>query len=348
MSGRRFERGVTVSLVEPNDIVRRADEDVALLASLGISRIRLSLDWAVLQPRPGRLDDDWRERFSAFIELAGGAGITVDAGLGDGARPGWFEDEGGFGDRKAAGKWWPRWVEIAAESFGDQVGGWIPMARPLALARPWRDDQLRYLPAIGTVAIAWRDAWRILQGTSPITADLGVRVVRPVDETIPARNDARIEDHFRWRLWLRALRDGMVTFPEGGDFHLDDLAGSVDIVGISCTCDAPLDRPLSDELVGGWEHRLGSMLRRVAEEGPDRPTALTLSLHHTDDDDRRHLLAGSARAVVDARDDGVPLVVTYLSPGIDAAAGSREGGLIDRDRNVKGSGTEWLNGTPSE
>ncbi len=344
----RLHRGVAISLRSPNDVIHRFDEDFALLGSLGIRRVRLAIDWASFQPRPGGLDDDWCERLAMMIDAADDAGIGIVAALNDGPMPGWFIDDGGFGDPKAAGRWWPRWVESVAESFGDRFAGWIPLADPVGAARPWAADPKRYVESLTILAGAWRDSWRILRGGPPVATDLELRIVRAADQTIPAATAARREDHLRWRLWLQALRDGVVAFPDGPLYRIEELGGALDVLGFSTTCDVPVGPPLTDEVLERWEHRLGTILRRLAEEGPDRPLAMTLRVVHTADDDRRVVLETTAGALREAIDEGVPLQVVYLDPAVDNLPGGREGGLLDRDRELKPSGSVWLVSTGSD
>ncbi len=148
-------------------------------------------------------------------------------------------------------------------------------------------------------------------------------------------------------MWLRALRDGVVAFPDGPERRIEELGSSLDVLGFSTTCDIPVNAPLTTEGLERWEHRLGTMLRRLAEEGPDRPLALTLKVVHPDDDDRRIIFEWSARAIVEARRDGIALDEAYLDPAIDHRPGSREGGVLDRDRDLKASSSVWLANTPS-
>ena len=345
--GPTFIKGATISLRAPNDGLARFEEDATLLASIGIRRLRIGFDWATLQPRPGGLDDDWCEALGVVIDAASAVGIGIVAGLNDGPLPGWFVDDGGFGDAKHAGRWWPRWVEAVAETFGDRLAGWVPMNRPLLLAKPWADDPKRYVEALTITAAAWRDAWRILRGGPPVATDLSLRVVRAVDQTIPAAEAARREDHLRWRMWLRGLRDGVVAFPDGPERRIEELGSSLDVLGFSTTCDIPLTGQLDNEALERWEHRLGTMLRRLAEDGPDRPLAITLHVLHPDDDDRRIILEWSARTIAEARRDGIALHEAYIDPAIDHRPGSREGGLLDRDRDLKASASVWLSNTPS-
>lgn len=138
-----------------NGFEQRWPDDLALLAAMGVTDIRLTLDWARLQQRPGALDADWSERFASMLDTAQAIGLRTWATLYDGAVPRWFDDEGGFGDATAFDTWWPRWVERVADTFGDRVHGWVPFdVIPSAAAQPWRDT------------------WGILGGEQPVVASI--------------------------------------------------------------------------------------------------------------------------------------------------------------------------------
>lgn len=138
-----------------NGFERQWLDDLALLADFGLTDLRIMLDWARLQQKPGGLDVDWVERFENILEAAEAIGLRAWATLYDGSVPRWFDDEGGLDDADAFVKWWPRWVEKAAERFGDHVHGWVPFdVLPAGSGQPWRDT------------------WGILRGTQPVVASI--------------------------------------------------------------------------------------------------------------------------------------------------------------------------------
>jgi hypothetical protein len=137
-----------------NGFLTRWADDLDAIADLGVRAVRLSLDWARLQPRPTELDGEWVEWYGSLLTTALGSGLEPWLTLYDGSIPKWFDDEGGFGDAVAAGRWWPRWVERVADRFGDAAAGWVPLVRHVDNPRS-----------------VWRDTWIALDG--------GRRVVRP-------------------------------------------------------------------------------------------------------------------------------------------------------------------------
>lgn len=144
-----------------NGFHTRWADDLAVLAEIGVTDVRVTLDWARLQPRPATFDADWAERFEQILREANAIGLRPWACLHDGSIPRWFDNDGGFDDVVTFTTWWPRWVERVAERFGDLVAAWIPFA---------------CIPA-GAPAQPWIDTWGILAGGPAVVAavDLGER-----------------------------------------------------------------------------------------------------------------------------------------------------------------------------
>jgi hypothetical protein len=146
---------------------------LALAADRGAGAVRIPLDWPRLQPRRGLpLDGGWIERTSAVIAEAHRLGLAAWATLHEAGVPRWFDDEGSFDDAEAAGRWWPRWVERAAETFGDVVDGWIPL-----------------VPTVANRRLVWRDTWGILRGGPPVT-----KVVTMPDDAELLHRDRELGD----------------------------------------------------------------------------------------------------------------------------------------------------------
>jgi hypothetical protein len=134
-----------------NGFRSRWADDLDAVAELGVSAVRLSLDWARLQPRPSEIDGGWVEWYESVITTARRLDLAPWLTLYDGSIPRWFDDEGGFADAVAAGRWWPRWAERAADQFGDAAAGWVPLVARVDNARA-----------------VWRDTWTAVRGGHPV------------------------------------------------------------------------------------------------------------------------------------------------------------------------------------
>ncbi len=305
----------------------RLHEDIALLAELGADEIRIGVDWSWMQPSAGAVNGDAVEFYTGATQTARSCNVALQFTLLERGVPKWFDNDGGFADPKWAGHWWPRWVEVCADSFGDNVAGWVPIDHPLAVAnRLFPDDPRRHGEVLDTVITGWRDAWRILRGGPPVITSFGMEIVRPVDQTIPAEHAAKRLDQIRWRLWLQGLRDGVVSIPGRADNEIADLAGSCDVLGITV-------RHERDAL---------GLLHRAAEQGIDRQMAVTMLLPAGTDADRESVVERYLQQTTEAA-TALPLISIGVSPAFDATdtdftEQNTGRGIISRDRELKDSG----------
>src|SRR2546423_1410000 len=113
---------------------RTGPDERAALAAAGCRAVRVPARWRDLQPGPDRWDGDALEALARAADDAATVGLAPWVALLGRHVPGWFEDEGGFADTKAAGRWWPRYVDGVAGRVGELAGGWFPMVNPAGLA----------------------------------------------------------------------------------------------------------------------------------------------------------------------------------------------------------------------
>ncbi len=349
-------------------------EDFAQFAELGLTHHRLSLDWARLEPTPGRHDPEAVEHYRAVLTAARDAGLDVWACLHHFALPGWFsEDEGGFLDERARSLTWPRHVDWVGETFGDLVAGWKPVNEPVAysllgwlmgLIPPGRQDLGRFIEALESVLLANHEAWRVLrsgdQPTCTIHSLMPAYPVWPEDDDrqkVPAMDNARLVDDLVWRSWIRAQNEGVLELPGRAPIEVPDMAGSFDLIGFSyyyalgVTSDLSMQPYPSGAKVGPlgmapWAEGLRVCLDRLAEELPGRPLVISecgLGSWTTDDDDewRCEYLTDCLEITRDAISDGIDVRAFFHWTGVDnyewGLGYDAAFGLIDRDRNPKPS-----------
>jgi len=320
--------------------------DLELMADLGLRTLRWTIDWARLEPAPGRWDGDAADLVTEVLRAARAAGIEVWAVLHDGPLPGWFaDDEGGFHDEAGLRRTWPRHVDRVAEAFGDLVAAWVPVLDPFTRATegwltgirpPGRRDELGFTDHLRELHLASWEALRLLRSGDPLvvccidTAPVHEAVTtREPDEREAARSRARSLDRLRFGTWVRALRDGVVSVPGRAEVELDGLAGGYDLVGLTyrgalsvyaddSTGPYPADAPVAADGRAPWAEGLGEVLRRVADELPRRRLAL-LGTGLTDpaDDWRTELVHRTAGEVRLAVEDGVPVTDVVWESVID-------------------------------
>jgi beta-glucosidase len=162
-----------------NGFRTRYADDLALLAAHGIRHHRITVEWARLEPYPGRWSDDEVGHLRRVLAAGREAGVDVWACLLHGSAPGWFTDDArGWRDDKAASLTWPRHVDRVAEAIGDLVAGWVPIHEPELAARlgyldgtfpPGRRDDDDHRTAAATLRAAEAEAARLLRsGDGPV------------------------------------------------------------------------------------------------------------------------------------------------------------------------------------
>jgi hypothetical protein len=314
----------------PNGFATRAAEDLVVLAAHGIGAVRIPVDWARVWPTESGPHPGVLEWYARVLDAAADAGVAPWLSLFEGSSPAWFADLGGWDDERAVGRWWPRYLDTVADALGDRVAGWCPIDRPTRFARrgwlgggapPGRDDPRRHAEAVRTLAVAWRDAWRVLRGGAPVATLLELEVVRPADQTIPAAAAARRLDALMWGTWMRALRDGVIEVPGLAGREIADLAGSCDVLGAVITLPDRRDD-------------VAAIAQRLVESVPDRPLQFTLVPPPATD---RLAVARRVDTLRDPLGEAAAhgLQVVWWSPGIDPMdqPATARTGFLDEDRH---------------
>jgi beta-glucosidase len=368
------EAGLAPRSGDGDGFVAEHASDLRQLAGLGLTHLRLTLDWARLEPRQGHHDGDAIERYREILTTARDVGIHVWACLHDVDLPGWFvDDEGGFLDRTGRSLHWARHVDRVGETFGDLVHGWIPIHQPVGWSvRGWltgtrppgRRDPARFAEALEAVLLANHEAWRLLRsGDGPTCTSHGVMPVHAVwddgdeREADPARANARLLDDVVWRTWTRALVDGVLSVPGRAEIEVPEMAGSFDLVGFSY--DAPLGvgpdltfrpyppgAPVGPTGLAPWAEGLRTCLDRLADALAGRALVVTgigftTPAERDDDEARCRYLDDCLGIVRDAIADGVDVRGVLHRRAVDGyeweLGTDVADGLIRRDRTAKAS-----------
>lgn len=107
----------------------RVDQDVALLADLGVRHYRLGLEWARLEPEPGVFDPEAFAHYRYELALLREAGITPLVTLHHFSLPGWHVDTGGWLGADAVAVFL-RFVGEVVRRLGDLASEWITINEP--------------------------------------------------------------------------------------------------------------------------------------------------------------------------------------------------------------------------
>jgi len=308
--------------------------------------VRITLDWARLEPAEGRWDPAVADRYRSVLLAAHDAGLQTWVVLADGPLPGWFAiDERGWRDRRARGFLWPRHVEAVAEAVGDLVDAWIPLLRPVSYARgsfvtgtapPGIRSMQKFVETVEGSYLASYEAWRVLRGAAPVALGVEGATVRAGEDG--GERPARLYDTLQWA-WVSGIRDGTLALPRLPLRRTDEFRQAFDAVAVTfegtyaCGADGRVVRARRPEDLLGLLHRL-------ADACPDRPLWVAGHLASVGDPAGDAEAAEAAVAELDtARADGIAVDRWVWEPAIDGYEGTAgfdaRLGLFDRDRHRK-------------
>jgi beta-glucosidase len=116
------------------DSYHRYRDDIALIASLGLSSYRFSISWPRIQPGGrGPVHQRGLDYYRALLDTLGERGIAATATLYHWDLPQELQDEGGWAVRGTAERF-AEYAALTAEALGDRVVRWITVNEPQVVA----------------------------------------------------------------------------------------------------------------------------------------------------------------------------------------------------------------------
>ena len=342
-SAKPVDSAPVVPADEPGELLSASAtiEGLDRLLAAGVTRLRVPLDWARLEPTNSRPDPVAAEHLVQAIGLARSRGLAIWACLHDLDLPGWFaHDERGFSDERTRGYHWSRYVETVGELVGDMVQGWIPVMEPTRWAkRGWLDGTtapgsvgdtggfMRNLQGIHAASV--QAALRLRESGSPVaSAQWSVPVfparTAPNLPIAPQAEVAAARVHeVLWGSWVRMLDEEVLVLPDASPVEVPGARQAFDVIGItyrhalSVGADGALDAYPRNVAVDGqgeapWAEGLALVLQRVAEELPERDLMVgEVGLPDLGGDDRVAYLREVGSVLRDAAADAMPLVGAF-------------------------------------
>jgi beta-glucosidase len=347
---------------EGNGFAVRYAEDFALLAGLGLRHHRLSIDWARVEPEPGRHDPAAVAHYRDVLAAALDAGVEPWVCLHHFTLPRWFADSGGFAAEPNRLNAWARHVEFIAETFGDLARGWQPVNEtnyyPFAayLGGGWppgHNDLAECARVSQAMQLATAEAAvRLKQTGAPVASIFGLSAIQAMDDTPKTRRLAGLIDDVNWQVGLGLFRDGTLRVPGLDPLDRPDLSGSFDLIGFSfysttgvrqgAVVPYPPDAPVSPLGYGIWADGLGDVLDRLHAMVPGTPLLVAeYGIGTGDDLQRAAYLERGLQVTSDAIARGIDVRGLFHWTAVDNYEW-RHGydvqfGIIDRDRHIRPS-----------
>ncbi len=161
------------------DSYHRYPEDVALMASLGLSNYRFSISWPRVQPGgSGPINQKGLDYYRALLDELDSNGISAAVTLYHWDLPQELQDAGGWAVRSTAGRF-AEYAAIMAEQLGDRVARWITINEPQVVASHGYREGV-HAPGLRDDAAATAATHHLLLGHG-----LAVQALRSVHPSVP-------------------------------------------------------------------------------------------------------------------------------------------------------------------
>ncbi|MFI6657520.1 glycoside hydrolase family 1 protein [Streptomyces sp. NPDC050523] len=316
----RKEHDPAAGIGEPSldacDSYHRWEQDMDLLAQLGFTDYRFSVEWARIEPAPGAFSRAEIAHYRRMVEGALARGLRPMVTLHHFTVPQWFEDLGGW-TADGAVELFARYVEHCAPIIADGVRHVCTINEPnmiavmAGLARrgeqgfppaglPFPDEETTH-----AVIAAHHTAVKAVRAVNP-GIQVGWTVANQVYQALPGAEEVTAAyRHPREDVFIEAARG-------------DDFIGVQSYTRTRIGPDGPLPAPEDAErTLTQWEYypaAVGHALRHTAEvAGPGMPLIVTENGIATGDDSRRiDYYTGALAAVAAALEDGLD-VQGYLA-----------------------------------
>jgi beta-glucosidase len=345
-----------------NGFATRYADDFRTLAELGLRHHRLSIEWARIEPEPGRRDPSAVAHYRDVLGAARDAHITPWVCLHHFTLPRWFADTGGFLVEANRTDAWARHVDFVAETFGDLVGGWKPVNEtniyPTVAYRaggfpPGHDDRDEFAAATEAIQLATAEAAvRLRQTGAPVASIFSLATVVTQDDDPATLRFADRLYEVNWATGLDLFRDGVLRVRGRDPVERPDLAGAFDLIGFSYYLTLgvqagrivphPPGAPISPLGYGISADGLRLVLDRLHEVVPDAPLLVGEYGIGTDDDAvRQAYLEAGLQITHDAIARGIDVRGFFHWTAVDNYEWLHgfdvSFGIVDRQRNVRPS-----------
>jgi len=223
------------------DSYHRFAEDWHLVAGSGQNAVRLSIEWARIEPSPGEFSSAELDHYREVIGTAKDLGLVPMVTLHHFTNPIWFARRGGWTSSESA-EVFARYARRASSALSDLLGDVCTINEPSVVAvvghlmgyfPPGMTDLVtthRVTVNLLRAHAAAAEAVRAAGARAGLA--LSIMDFAPADDTPEAWRSRDYLHHWWAGAWLEALRSGRVAGLEIADEHVPGLAGADDFVGI--------------------------------------------------------------------------------------------------------------------
>jgi len=310
-----------------NGFATQFAQDFKILASLGLTHHRLSIEWARIEPLQGVRDQNAIDHYRNILATARELKINIWVCLHHFTLPNWFAKLGGFLVEENRTKYWLAHVDFIAETFGDLVAGWQPVnetnyyATAAYMAHGWppgHNNVEEWLTVNQQIQLATAEAAvRLKQNGKPVASIFGLSTLELLDDELATHKFAERFYDANWNAGINLFRDGILQIGDRKPVLRPDLAGSFDMIGFSYysahgvrngkLVAYPETEKISPLGYAIWPDGLELVLNRLKKELPNTPLILAEYGVGTSDENERSAYLSA----------GLDIVHMAIAQGID-------------------------------
>ena len=186
------------------DFWRHPEETLDRAAAIGCNAFRLSVEWARLEPAPGKFDTVALERYAEILSLCTARGLEPMVTLHHFTHPWWLGEE--FWLRPGSPDVFARHVARVMPALAPHCRRWVTVNEPnIVMLMGWIEGACP--PGR---RMAFSDAFCVLDNllTAHVLAGDAVTAVQPEAEVTINTSSSSVYEHDRMLLDLLQLRDG--------------------------------------------------------------------------------------------------------------------------------------------
>lgn len=295
------------------DHYHRLEEDLDLMANLGLKAYRFSISWSRILPTiDGEVNREGVDFYNRLIDGLIARGITPFLTIYHWDLPQYLDDRGGWNSRESV-EWFSRYTQVLIDNFGDRVRHWITINEPHCVAwfgyfRGWFAPGITDLQISLNVAhhllLAHGSATRLIHDQIPgskVGLAPGLTPVYPASDSEEDKAAAAFMDAYDIRWFLDPIygkgypiealqRFGATTPVRDGDLEI--ISTPTDFLGVNfylrqVVKDAPtseffgvdgVDTPGTPVTGMGWEinpEALTDLLLRLTRDYPVKEIFIT-------------------------------------------------------------------------
>jgi beta-glucosidase len=209
------------------DSYNRYEEDFDLCAKMNNNAIRMSIEWARIEPEEGQIDIGQVEHYRKVLKAAKARGLKTYVTLFHFTSPMWLAKKGGW-SKLGTIKLYADYAKVCAEQFGDLVDAFITINEPLVYTTmshingiwpPSKSDLLQAIIVENNLTLGHIAAYKSIKKIT----NKPVGLVENVCYFMPAKGRLN---------WLSRLVCWLLTFCNV-DLHLSRIKNYSDFIGLN-------------------------------------------------------------------------------------------------------------------